>query len=176
LKDELLSRLQASHLEPDKKPVLWLKGLEQSIGMSGEYPPMLADLNFVRDAYTDQVPYLVLFCLPDYAINRVIKFAPDFWSWGSGVFRFQTRPSTQQQAADNTIFSKRIRGSLQIADWQERIDQLERLAMEYRPSSDPSREELENWCRALMELGIAYRGSGRSRKSRVPSAKSSRSG
>ncbi|WP_204139211.1 tetratricopeptide repeat protein [Halomicronema sp. CCY15110] len=160
LKDVLLEQLAAVPLKPDQKPILWIKGLEYSIGMSGEYPPMLVDLNFVRDAYTDQVPYPVLFCLPDYAINRMIKFAPDFWSWKSGLFRFQTRSSTQQQAADNTLFSDRIRGSLQLADWQERIDQLERLAMEYRPSSDPSREELANWCRVLMELGIAYRGQG----------------
>jgi tetratricopeptide (TPR) repeat protein len=160
LKDALLEQLAAVTLKPDQKPILWIKGLEYSIGMSGEYPPMLVDLNFVRDAYTDQVPYPMLFCLPDYAINRMIKFAPDFWSWKSGLFRFKTRPSTQPQAADNTIFSDRIYGSLQIADWQERIDQLERLAMEYRPSSDPSREELENYCRALSELGIAYRDLG----------------
>ncbi|MEO1348259.1 MAG: tetratricopeptide repeat protein [Cyanobacteria bacterium J06635_15] len=160
LKDELVKRLANETLVPDKKPIIWIQGLEQSIHMSGDYPPMLNDLNFVRDAFVDSVPHPVLFCLPDYAINRVIQYAPDFWSWKSGLFRFKTRPSTQKFAADSTIFSDRIRESLLLEDWQERIDQLERLVMEYRPSGSPTPPELENYCWVLSELGIAYRGQG----------------
>ena len=160
LKDELVKRLQNYLLIPEKRPIVWIKGLENSIGMSGDYPPVLVDLNFVRDAFIESAPYPVLFCLPDYAINRVIQYAPDFWSWKSGVFRFKTRPSIQKLAADKTIDSDRIRESLLLEDWQERIDTLERLAMEYRPTSEPTKAELENYCWALMELGIAYRGLG----------------
>ena len=160
LKDELVKRLENHPWTPEKRAIVWIKGLENSIGMSGDYPPVLVDLNFVRDAFIDSAPYPVLFCLPDYAINRVIKYAPDFWSWKSGVFRFKTRPSIQKLAADKTIFSDRIRESLLLEDWQERIDTLERLAMEYRPTSEPTKAELANYCRALMELGYAYRGLG----------------
>ena len=71
----------------DKKLVLIIQGLEKSIGKNGDYPPVLQDLNFVRDAFTNSVPYPIVFFLPDYAIARVVKFAPDFWAWKSGFFR-----------------------------------------------------------------------------------------
>ena len=99
LKDALVERLRQRGLEPKAPPgtasqrrVLLLRGLEAAIGTSGTgaYPPILQDLNFVRDAYQQDVPYPLLFLLPDYAITRVSKYAPDFWDWNSGVFRFQS--------------------------------------------------------------------------------------
>ncbi len=38
-------------------------------------------------AATD-VPHPILFFLPDYALTRLAKYAPDFWAWRRGVFRF----------------------------------------------------------------------------------------
>ena len=35
--------------EPDKKLVLILRGLEKSIGTTDDYPPILVNLNYVRD-------------------------------------------------------------------------------------------------------------------------------
>ncbi|MEH2416745.1 tetratricopeptide repeat protein [Nostoc sp.] len=51
LRDEIIHDLKEIHLKPDKKLVLIVIGLEKSIGLSGEYPPVLQDLNFVRDAF-----------------------------------------------------------------------------------------------------------------------------
>ena len=90
LRDEIVKKLPKIEKEANKKLVLIIQGLEKSIGVYGEYPPFLQDLNFVRDAYKKTVPYPILFVLPDYAINRLAKFAPDFWAWRSGVFRFKT--------------------------------------------------------------------------------------
>ncbi len=72
-----------------KKLVFILQGLENSIGKKGEYPPFLVNLNWVRDVFTLQLPYLMVFVLPDYAIRRMALHAPDFWSWMSGGFQLK---------------------------------------------------------------------------------------
>ena len=164
LKDELVTCLDQISIHPDKKLVLWINGLEPAIGISDAYPLVLKDLNLVRDAFADSVPYPVLICLPNYTINRVIQYAPDFWRWKSGFFRCQTRRSTQKLALSNTIGSDRIRGSLHLEEWQNRIDTLERLAMEYCPSSGLTESELANYCRVLSELGIAFNRLGKPQK------------
>jgi hypothetical protein len=73
-----------------KPRVVVIRGLEQSIGVLDEYPPVLVDLNFTRDAYRRRVPYPILFVLPDYAITRIARFAPDFWAWKSVEFQLQS--------------------------------------------------------------------------------------
>ena len=132
-------------------------GLEKSIGLSGEYPPVLQDLNFVRDAFTHSVPHPILIFLPDHALTRLAKYAPDFWAWRKGVFYFQTVESTQELAIEKTIQSERILGSLDLPERQERIDLLERLLME--ESTD-----IRTRINILKELGVACRSIGEVQK------------
>jgi hypothetical protein len=96
--DELRQQLSKIKLIEDQKLVVILRGLEAAIGTDelGEYPPVLQDLNFVRDAYSTSVPYPILFVLPDYAITRIAKYAPDFWAWRSGVFTFKALETNQK--------------------------------------------------------------------------------
>ncbi|MEH2101844.1 MAG: tetratricopeptide repeat protein, partial [Nostoc sp.] len=157
LRDEIIRDLKEIHLEPDKKLVLIVIGLEKSIGLSGKYPPVLQDLNFVRDAFTNSVPHPILIFLPDHALMRLAKYAPDFWAWRKGVFYFQTVQSTQELAIEKTIQSERILGSLDLPERQERIDLLERLLME---------ESTDIRTRATIskELGTAYRSIGEAKK------------
>ncbi|WP_292733693.1 lipopolysaccharide assembly protein LapB [Nostoc sp. JL31] len=157
LRDEIIHDLKEIHLEPDKKLVLIVIGLEKSIGLSGEYPPVLQDLNFVRDAFTNSVPHPILIFLPDHALTRLAKYAPDFWAWRKGVFYFQTVQSTQDLAIEKTIQSERILGSLDLPERQERIDLLERLLME---ESTNVRTRIN----ILKELGVAYRSIGEAEK------------
>jgi hypothetical protein len=88
LLDELTDALPKRPLDVGKKRVLILQGLEHSIGMTGEYPPMLVALNVMRDAYVIDVPHPLLLCLPSYAVTRLGLYAPDFWDWRSGMFLF----------------------------------------------------------------------------------------
>ncbi len=157
LRDEIIRDLKEIHLEPDKKLVLIVIGLEKSIGLSGEYPPVLQDLNFVRDAFTNSVPHPILIFLPDHALTRLAKYAPDFWAWRKGVFYFQTVQSTQELAIEKTIQSERILESLDLPERQERIDLLERLLME--ESTD-----VRTRITILKELGVAYSSIGESKK------------
>ena len=158
LLDELVKRLETLPRQEGKKLVLVLSGLENAIGVVGDYPPFLVDLNFVRDAYSRLVPHPVVFVLPDYAITRVANFAPDFWAWKSGVFKFQTSQAAREFAEAKTINSDRIIGNYIKPEKQERIDLLHRLLMEAKPSgTDPESNKNDvSKINLLNDLGIAY--------------------
>ncbi|MDM3861359.1 MAG: tetratricopeptide repeat protein [Aphanizomenon gracile PMC644.10] len=182
LRDEIIKELPKIEREVNKKLVLIIQGLEKSIGVFGEYPPFLQDLNFVRDAYKKTVPYPILFVLPDYAINRLAKFAPDFWAWRSGVFRFKTLEKTRENAITQTLESN-IKGvfrfktlektrenaitqtlesnikidRIEPQEKQERIEILQSLLMEYKPTSEKTNDgNLRRYSNILLELGTAY--------------------
>ncbi|MEG3934410.1 tetratricopeptide repeat protein [Microcoleus sp. T3_B1] len=159
LMDEILKVLPTVKVQPDKKLIFIVRGLENAIGMTGEYPPMLVDFNWVRDAYPVKVPHPMIFCLPDYAITRVANYAPDFWAWNSGTFVFKTPVNTRDDAISQTLDASKRISNCELPEKQERIDLLKRLLIEYTPSN--GREEtpgdLKTRIRVLNELGVAYR-------------------
>jgi tetratricopeptide (TPR) repeat protein len=157
LRDAIFEELQKIPREENKKLVLIIIGLEKSIGLFGEYPAVLQDLNFIRDAFTNSVPHPILIFLQDDALKRLAQYAPDFWAWRKGVFYFQTAQSTRELAIDITLNSERILESLDLPEKQERIDLLERLLME--PGTNKN-----NRINILRELGVAYRSIGEIKK------------
>lgn len=157
LRDGIVKILPTIQREPDKKLVLIVRGLAEAIGVFGDYPPVLQDLNFVRDSYKKTVPHPILFILPDYAITRLAKFAPDFWAWRSGLFRFKTPQVTQDYAIERTLNSKEAIDEIPTPEKQERIDLLQRLLMEYNPTGQQATgENLRNYTNILHQLGVAY--------------------
>ena len=158
LLQEMHGRLEVLPKSKGKKLVLVLRGLENAIGVVGDYPQFLADINFVRDGYIKMVPHPVVFVLPDYAITRFAKYAPDFWAWKSGLFKFKTTQETRDFAEAKIFDSGRIFGSYIKPEKQERIDLLHRLLMEANPSgSDPeSNRNAASQMNILIELGAAY--------------------
>jgi tetratricopeptide (TPR) repeat protein len=158
LRDALLKELQSFVQEADKKLVLVVLGLEKSIGISGAYPPILQDLNFVRDAYQTSIPHPLLLVLPDYAITRLAKFAPDFWAWRSGVFLFNTPQTTRDYARSQTIDSVEPVGASAKPESPERIELLEQLLMDYRPDGQHGFVEADDsTCNTILhQLGLAY--------------------
>ncbi|MDB9482544.1 tetratricopeptide repeat protein, partial [Dolichospermum circinale CS-537/05] len=157
LRDAIIQELAKIEKEANKKLVLIIQGLEKSIGVFGEYPPLLQDLNFVRDAYKKTVPYPILFILPDYAINRLAKFAPDFWAWRSGVFRFKTLEKTRENAITQTLESNIEIDRVEPQEKQERIEILQSLLMEYKPTCEQINDgNLRRYSNILLELGTAY--------------------
>ncbi|MEQ8382484.1 MAG: tetratricopeptide repeat protein [Coleofasciculus sp. A1-SPW-01] len=167
VRDVIVEELNKIPRDETKKLVLIIIGLEKSIGMSGDYPPVLQDLNFVRDAFTASVPHPLLFVLPDYAITRLAKYAPDFWAWGRKVFHFETEQLTRDEAIQQTIGSDRMLGSLELSEKQERIDLLQRLLMEYSPSGySDTGANLKTRINILIQLGQAYSSQGEVAKAR----------
>jgi tetratricopeptide (TPR) repeat protein len=161
LQDELITQLKAFTPAPQKKLVVMLLGLEHSIGMTGSYPPVLQDLNFIRDSLINTVPHPLLLILPDYSLTRVAKYAPDFWAWRYMVFRFKTTTQVKEQAIEQTLQNNRILENYTLPEKQDRIDLLERLLMEYRPSGEVLIEENRiPYIQILRDLGICYRSHG----------------
>jgi tetratricopeptide (TPR) repeat protein len=158
LQDELITQLKAFIPDPQKKLVVMLLGLEHSIGMTGSYPPVLQDLNFIRDSLLKTVPHPLLLVLPDYSLTRVAKYAPDFWAWRYMVFRFKTTAQVKEQAIDQTLQNSRILENYTLPEKRDRIDLLERLLMEYCPSGQALTEENRiPYIQVLRDLGICYR-------------------
>jgi tetratricopeptide (TPR) repeat protein len=153
---EIEAALDQNQKDSSKKLVLAIKGLENAIHVSGDYPPLLLDLNFVRDAYPHDIPHPVLFILPDYALTRLAKFAPDFWAWRSGVFRFRSVQSTLDTVATR-VNNVRWPESLPQREKEEHIQLLLRLLMEYRSSRQlQSSQLLSTEISILIQLGDAY--------------------
>jgi hypothetical protein len=98
VQDRLRQELPQRSRTPGKKLIVFLTGLENSIGLYGDYPAVLQDLNFVRDGFTQSVPHPLVICVPDSALTRIARYAPDFWDWKRAVLEFQTLPSTREMA------------------------------------------------------------------------------
>ncbi|GAB4383242.1 MAG: hypothetical protein Kow00121_44780 [Elainellaceae cyanobacterium] len=155
LREGLIQRIE--RIQTDKKLVLLILGLEVAIGTDGvgAYPPILQDLNFVRDAYRQSLPHPLLFVLPDYAITRVSKYAPDFWAWQSGVFRFKT--SEQQVEQLKTEAFEQPLPQIASSDNQAQIDQLKQLLMELHPTGKPIAPQNVRLCSEVYyKIGSAY--------------------
>ena len=159
LLDALQERLAKLHTLPnaDQKLVLFIQGLEAAIGTDGvgAHPPLLQDLNFVRDAYRQRVPHPLLFVLPDYALTRVSKYAPDFWAWQSGLFRFKTPLQTVEQLKAD--IPNRPLPYIASAENQAQIEQLKQLLMELNPSGKLiAPQDLPLCCELYYKIGSAY--------------------
>jgi tetratricopeptide (TPR) repeat protein len=161
-KDALVEKLATIVIAPNKKLVLIITGLEFAIGLLGEYPLVLQDLNYVRDAFVHTVPYPILFLLPDGALTRLAKFAPDLWAWRKSVFSFESSERVVEAAYGETLTSGRLDGSLSETERNDRIDLLERLLTD--ATQQHSEEQQARLC---TELGKHYRDLGRVSEARV---------
>ncbi|MEA5470963.1 tetratricopeptide repeat protein, partial [Spirulina sp. 06S082] len=167
LRDALKEEIPKRNISSHKKTVLVIRDLEYAIGVYGNYPPFLQDLNFVRDAYKIYVRYPVLFVLPDFAMTRVTRFAPDFWDWRSGIFRFKTTQETRDFVENQTLKFDGYISSLNIPEKQEKIDNYHRLLMEYRPTGQQMKEEdIVKYSDILYKLGAINESQGNYTKAR----------
>jgi tetratricopeptide (TPR) repeat protein len=165
VRDAIVEKLLTLEMIPVKKLVLFVRGLEDSVGIIGDYPPILQDINFVREAFPSTIPHPLIFCLPDYAITRFIKFAPDFWAWNAGLFNFKSVPSFNSTPITKNIFIESLfeKG----LDVQKEIDTLQRLLSKYSAFDEQPETEnyfLTNRVTLLSQLGMAYHSLGNSKE------------
>ncbi|MEL6765483.1 MAG: tetratricopeptide repeat protein, partial [Cyanobacteria bacterium J06607_6] len=144
--------------DPQRQPVLLVRGLATAIGIKSDYSRFLADLNYSRDQLAQQVPYPLVLVLPDYAVTRLGQYAKDLWTWQSGLFPFRTT----SQTVDGVHTQLRHPHPTLPADSkpvkQDRIDQLERLLSERLNHGAPSTDSAQDCINLALELGNAYRG------------------
>jgi tetratricopeptide (TPR) repeat protein len=146
-------------LDPDKKPVLLVIGLERAIGYvnTGKTPGVIANLNFARNLFPKQLPYPIIFFLPDYALTRLARGAHDFWAWTSASFQFRSSRQRVTQTYQKTLSEQRMFTSDDKPVKQERIDRLQRLLMQYAPTTgDVEAETAPLRLNILEELADTY--------------------
>jgi tetratricopeptide (TPR) repeat protein len=151
--EELKKSVATVHQEIDKKLVLIVKGMEKSIRTNKDFPAVLTNLNYARDNFPLALPYPILFLLPEYAVNRLAQFAPDFWSWTTTNFKFQTTERVLNWAMQQTNSSPAKNRVYTKSEQSARIDLLERLLQEYPEdvaSTLPTRREI------LGQLGAVH--------------------
>ncbi|MCY7332226.1 MAG: tetratricopeptide repeat protein [Pseudanabaena sp. CAN_BIN31] len=154
LLEAIKEELPKIEIQPDKKLVLVLQGLEKAIAYSGDNPPILTNLNYARDSFPVAIPHPLLFALPDYAVTRLAQFAPDFWAWTSSTFKFETLPETRDRLTSQaSSYSHDPNRSFAKPERSDRIDLLERLLQEYPEDTEASsRTRLE----LLNQLGKSH--------------------
>jgi tetratricopeptide (TPR) repeat protein len=154
LLSELKIEVAAIEREPDKKLVLIIRGLEKSIDITGDYPNVLANLNYARDSFTTAIPHPIVFLLPDYAVTRFALFAPDFWAWTAATFKFKTTQIVLDHAIEQSQIDSGSYRTYAKPERSDRIDLLERLLQEYPEGTKASsRARLE----VLNQLGEAHK-------------------
>lgn len=99
--------------------ILFIQGLEKSLepyikpgyGGDGDYynldtvPPILSHLNQRREMFRDRLSNICfVFILPLFAIKYIMRRAPDFFDWGSGVFDLSTDRLNQLVENKNIIY------------------------------------------------------------------------
>ena len=133
------------------KRVLMVFGFEQSIPSEGSVPA-LEGLNLSRDLFPCDFPFPFLLWLPDYALTRLAREAPDFWGWRSGVFEFVPDRMLMTTMESATITGMYPEG-LSLEKKKERLASLEGLVWDY---SEMKRGERENRSYAAVLDRLAY--------------------
>ena len=132
-------------------------GLELSILLDPDEqsPKVLQVLNMNRERYYKQLPFPIIFWLPEYACTKLANIAPDFWSFRVVTATFCSG-ETQQ-----SLLSENLEDGQNITLWQDKIAQipvLERLLATHQ-----STEVLVD---LLIKSGEAYYYIGKTERAR----------
>lgn len=138
-----LRRAVLQALEPDKsdcggKRAIMVFGFEHSVPSKGS-APALDELNQSRENFPKSFPGPILIWLPDYALTRLAREAPDFWGWRSGVFEFY--PELGLMASiEKTVMQDAMTDNLSLDEKRERAAGLEGLIEDYHELQRGNRE------------------------------------
>jgi tetratricopeptide (TPR) repeat protein len=129
----------------DKKPdAIFVQGLGNSISSdgTGDANNLIYALNISRDSFNDAFQCPIYLWLPEYAVIKITRHAPDFFSVRSGVFYFSS--TAEQVISDifqNTSSEWLEVSSLPLAEKQKRIAMLESLLAEYQGLQEEKRDK-----------------------------------
>ncbi|MDD1762477.1 MAG: tetratricopeptide repeat protein, partial [Methanothrix sp.] len=139
LRRAVLQEVQGSGPECQGKKAILVFGFEQSIPSKGAVPA-LDELNQSRDNFPKSFSCPLLIWLPDYALTRLAREAPDFWGWRSGVFEFVPEAgvvsAVERMALRNEIVSNLSRNEKMV-----RAEALEGLVRDYLEMKRGGRED-----------------------------------
>jgi len=130
LRRAVLQELESDKSEYVEKRAILVLGFEHSVPSQGP-APALDELNQSRDNFSNSFLGPVLIWLPDYALTRLAREAPDFWGWRSGVFELS--PELRIIAAvEKIVMEDSFLGSLSLSEKKEKASALEGLVRDYQ--------------------------------------------
>lgn len=132
--NDLLTELQTKTIGKDCEAV-FVQGLEYSISSDGkgDENALIYNLNISRDAFRKYLSCPLFLWLPEYALVKIARHAPDFYSVRSGTFYFSNPPEMVTEQIFQSVSSDWLEiSSLPIAEKLKQIELLENLLAEYR--------------------------------------------
>lgn len=150
--------------------VILIVGFESSIPAASA-APALHYLNMARESFR-RLPGPMVLILPDYALTRLAREAPDFWAWRSGVFEIAVAPDRLEQWYRSLLDAEGEIDNLPSRLKGQRAAVLEELYEEYSRSGSRHLkersqiaselgkvlEDLGKWAQAFHWLEIALEG------------------
>ncbi len=162
---DLLFELET--ISGDKSPdAIFVQGLGSSISSdgTGDANNLIYALNISRDSFNDAFQCPIYLWLPEYAVIKITRHAPDFFSVRSGVFYFS---STAKQVISDIFQSTSSEwletSSLPVAEKQKRIVMLESLLAEYQGLQEVKRDRKVE-IRLKKQLGTLFYSTSNYRK------------
>ena len=139
LRKAVLRALESDKSDYLKKRAIMVFGFEHSVPSEGP-APALDELNQSRDNFPKSFSGPILIWLPDYALTRLAREAPDFWGWRSGVFELSPDlkliSTVEKMAGQDSETS-----NLSLAEKRERSVALEGLIRDYQELQRGERED-----------------------------------
>jgi tetratricopeptide (TPR) repeat protein len=130
-----LRRAVLQALEPDRpdrsgNSAIMIFGFEHSVPSNGP-APALDELNQSREIFPKSFSCPVLIWLPDYALTRLAREAPDFWGWRSGVFELGPELRLMTTLVNDFLQDNNI-DNMSLSVKRERAAALEGLICDYK--------------------------------------------
>jgi tetratricopeptide (TPR) repeat protein len=139
LRRAVLQALESDKSDNVEKKAIMVLGFEHSVP-SGDSAPALDELNQSRENFPNSFSGPVLIWLPDYALTRLAREAPDFWGWRSGVF--ELAPEMRVIAAvEKMVINDSFSDRLSLSEKIEKASALEGLIRDYQEL--PSGERMD---------------------------------
>ncbi len=150
---DLLAELQKRKFDAECEAV-FVQGLEYSISSDGKGNEnvLIYNLNISRDSFKKYFKCPLFLWLPEYALVKITRHAPDFFSVRSGTFYFSsTAEKVTEQIFQSFTSSWTETSSLPIAEKLKKIETLESLLAEYQGLHQEKRNK-QTEARLLNEL------------------------
>ncbi|HBL32063.1 MAG TPA: hypothetical protein DD490_35010 [Acidobacteria bacterium] len=140
---DLLAELRRLSPPLSAGDAVFVLGLERSIPADVSFPPVLERMNLARELYRD-LPCPIVLVLPDYALTKLAREAPDFWAWRSGVAEVEVPAERLKSIAGIELAFRGDRElrSLSTARVRGHQEVLQELLAEYEERGDADRERL----------------------------------
>lgn len=82
---------------------LWNDAEERYSYSEGSVPKLLAHLNLSRERFRDHFKLCLVFLVPLFALKYLMRRAPDFFDWRSGVLELLSSPQSLTQDVSHTL-------------------------------------------------------------------------